>query len=79
MLQKVEYPQSVQWHTCPVCPGPRSTPGKGLDRLRSQENPYLDPWHVSLALSSQKLDVQSVTRGTRVQCVQGHVAHLEGI
>merc|ERR1712155_137619 len=40
---KVRCAECDTWHMCPVCPGPHSTPGKGLDRPRSQENPYLDP------------------------------------
>ena len=58
------------WHTWK---GSRSTqePRKPLFRPLTRVS--------SSILSSQKLDVQSVTRGTHVQCVQGHVAHLEGI
>ena len=53
---KVRCAECDTWHTCPVCPGPHSTPGKDLDRLRSQENLYLDPWHVA--------HVSSVSRAT---------------
>ena len=34
--------------------------------IKAPENPYLDPWHISVAQSNQELDIQGVTRGTRV-------------
>ena len=60
-------------HVSRVCPGARGTPGKGLDRLRNQENLYLDPWHTSIAKSCQKIGFLVVPNGTRVHV---HVAHV---
>ena len=33
---------------------------------KNPENPYLDPRHIAVAQSNQKLDIQGMTRGTRV-------------
>ena len=70
---KVRCAECDTWHTCPVCPGPRGTPGRDLDRLRSQENLYLDPWHTFIGQSCQKIGFLGVPNSTRVH---GHVAHV---
>ena len=41
--------------------------------IQHPEKPLFRPWHMPVAQSNQELDIQGVTRGTRVY---GHVAHL---
>ena len=40
--------------------------GNYLEGLSGPENPYLDPRHIAVAQSNQKLDIQGMTCGTRV-------------
>ena len=46
--------------------GSHKQPGNYLEGLSGPENPYLDPRHIAVAQSNQKLDIQGMTRGTRV-------------
>ena len=46
--------------------GSHKQPGNYLEGLSGSENPYLDPRHIAVAQSNQKLDIQGMTCGTRV-------------
>ena len=51
------------WYTCL---GSREPSGNGLDGFSTLINPCFDCWHMPVAQSNQELDIQGVTRGTRV-------------